>query len=71
MRRLFCRRLGRVREALAMGSLGGELQLVPEHGDERVGDLGMGIEHGWSFRGTGARTGRNHAPVAWEETGTT
>jgi hypothetical protein len=50
-RRLFCCRLGRVLEALAMGSLGGELQLVPEDGDERIGDLGMGVVHGWSFRG--------------------
>jgi hypothetical protein len=54
-----------------MGPLGGELELVPEDGDERVGDLGMGVEHGWSFRGTGARTGRSHAQVAWGGTGTT
>jgi hypothetical protein len=54
-----------------MGSLGGELHLVPEHCDEGEGNLGMGVEHGWSFRGTGARSGRSHAQVAWGGTGTT
>jgi hypothetical protein len=50
-------------ESLEMGSLGVELQLAPVLGDQRVDELGMGLEHQGSFRGDVGRE-NGHAGTA-------